>query len=300
MPVPSTIADLSATASSNYPQGSESPSTLDDYIRAQGAIIRQVSDAKAAAGANNDITSLSGITGQIGTNSEPMTFYTGGSERMRIDVSGNLGLGVTPRTTTVSYKAFEFGQSGYLSAVAGGAGLNLTSNGYIAAGAVWTYPTNGPASMYSQAGGAHYWSTAPSGTAGNAISFTQAMTLDASSNLLLTGGGGLGYGTGSGGTVTQATSKFTAVTLNKPTGQITMNNAALAAGATVFFTLSNSLVSDTDVVIPMINFSNGDKYSVRIWDVSAGAVQFLVKNESAIPLSEAVIINFAIIKGAVA
>lgn len=47
MPIPTTVADLSTTASSNYPAGSESPNQLDDYLRAQASIIRQVSDAKA-------------------------------------------------------------------------------------------------------------------------------------------------------------------------------------------------------------------------------------------------------------
>ena len=53
----------------------------------------------------------------------------------------------------------------------------------------------------------------------------------------------LGYGAGAGGTVTQATSKSTAVTLNKPTGKITMNNAALAANTTVQFNLNNNLIA---------------------------------------------------------
>lgn len=53
-----------------------------------------------------------------------------------------------------------------------------------------------------------------------------------SSNLarVVDASGGIGYQAGSGGAVMQATSKGTSVTLNKPSGQITMNNAALAAG----------------------------------------------------------------------
>ena len=59
---------------------------------------------------------------------------------------------------------------------------------------------------------------------------------------------GIGYGLGAGGTVTQATSKSTAVTLNKPCGQITMNAASLAPGAAVQFNVLNSLMSRYDNV----------------------------------------------------
>lgn len=109
----------------------------------------------------------------------------------------------------------------------------------------------------------------------------------------------LGFGTGSGGSVTQATSKTTAVTLNKPSGRITMNNAALAAGASVLFNVLNSTVSSTDCVVCNVggSFSN---YRVETANVGAGAFNIRVTNVSAGSLSEAVIINFVIIKGAIA
>ena len=69
--------------------------------------------------------------------------------------------------------------------------------------------------------------------------------------------GVVGYGTGAGGTVTQATSKSTAVTLNTPTGQIIMNNAALAAGASVFFNFNNSVLLNGDVLVVASNFGAG-------------------------------------------
>lgn len=108
--------------------------------------------------------------------------------------------------------------------------------------------------------------------------------------------GAFGYATGSGGTVTQATSKSTAVTLNKPTGQITMNNAALAAGAAVNFNVNNSLVDQSTVVIA--NAYNIGGYRVEIAAVVVGYFQLRVTNLSAGSLSEAVVINFAIIKSA--
>jgi len=108
--------------------------------------------------------------------------------------------------------------------------------------------------------------------------------------------GGLGYGIGAGGTVTQSTSKSTAVTLNKPCGQITMNNAALAAGASVAFNLNNSLLATSDgLVVCPAGISN---YRVEVAAISAGVAQIRVTNITAGSLSEALVINFAIIKGA--
>jgi hypothetical protein len=81
---------------------------------------------------------------------------------------------------------------------------------------------------------------------------TQALLLDASQSAIFagavvsTGAGGVGYATGAGGTVTQATTKSTGVTLNKITGQITMNNASLAAGTLVSFTLTDSTIAATN------------------------------------------------------
>jgi hypothetical protein len=109
--------------------------------------------------------------------------------------------------------------------------------------------------------------------------------------------GGLGYGAGAGGTVTQATSKSTGVTLNKVCGQITMHNATLNAGAEVGFTVSNSAVAATDVIVP--NISGGasfDSYHIGIDDVSAGSFRITLTNVSAGNLGEAVEINFAVIR----
>lgn len=109
-----------------------------------------------------------------------------------------------------------------------------------------------------------------------------------------------GYGTGAGGAVTQLTDKSTAVTLNKPTGQITMNNALLASGAVVYFTVSNSLVSANDLIIVTGSASLVDSvnYRIEVARAQAGSFTVRVTNISGGGLSEALVINFAVIKGA--
>jgi hypothetical protein len=106
----------------------------------------------------------------------------------------------------------------------------------------------------------------------------------------------LGYTTEGQGTVTQATSKSTAVTLNKPAGQITMNNASLGATTNVTFTLNNSFISTNDILI--LNVAAGataGAYNCWVSGLSAGAATITVRNISAGSLSEAVVINFALI-----
>jgi len=138
------------------------------------------------------------------------------------------------------------------------------------------------------------FSTSPTGNSGP----LERMRIDFSGNMLITSVAGLGYGTGSGGTVTQATSKSTGVTLNKPAGQITMNNAALAAGATATFRLDNSLLSAQDVLTVSLASADASATSYQTWVnyTAGGAAYISLKNVSGGSRSEAIVINFALIK----
>ena len=106
-----------------------------------------------------------------------------------------------------------------------------------------------------------------------------------------------GYATGAGGTVTQATSKSTGVTLNKVCGQITMNGAALAAAAEVSFTLTNSTIGTTDIIIVNIDsVGTVGSYFVDCTAVNAGSCSITLGNVSAGSLSQAVVLNFMVLK----
>jgi len=108
--------------------------------------------------------------------------------------------------------------------------------------------------------------------------------------------GELGYTAAAQGTVTQATSKSTAVTLNKPAGQITTNNASLGATTTVTFTLNNSFISTNDTLIVTVSSgATAGAYNAWVSGLAAGSATIALRNITASPLSEAVVLNFALI-----
>ena len=107
---------------------------------------------------------------------------------------------------------------------------------------------------------------------------------------------GIGYATGAGAAVTQATNKSTAVTLNKNSGQITMNAASLGPNTTVQFLLNNSLIAQTDCVVLTFNESVS-ALNYNLWGaVGTGYCRIQLRNISGGALGEAVAINFAVIK----
>jgi hypothetical protein len=137
----------------------------------------------------------------------------------------------------------------------------------------------------NERGGRHVFTTRTAGVSGTEV---DRVVLDEN---------GFGYAVGVGGTVAQATDKTTGVTLSKVSGQITMNAAALAAGAAVSFTLTNTAIAATDI-LQMNNAATGTpgaySFDARC---AAGSALITVRNLTAGSLSEAIVIGFVLFKG---
>jgi len=116
-------------------------------------------------------------------------------------------------------------------------------------------------------------------------------------NITANSTGGIGYATGAGGTVTQTTSRTTGVTINKPSGSITLVSAAGTSSYTTF-TVTNSTVAATDVII--VNQKSGtDKYETWISNVAAGSFNITFSDVSG-TTTEQPVFNFAVIKSVAA
>lgn len=121
-------------------------------------------------------------------------------------------------------------------------------------------------------------------------------------NAMLASASGLGYsGTGTGGTVTQATNKATGVTLDKANGAITMNNASLNDATNVSFTVTNSVVAANDaVIVNHASAGTAGAYQVSANAIAAGSFAITVRNVSGGALGEAIVLKFAVLKGTAA
>ena len=255
-----------------------------------------ITTVAAGSAALPSIVSTTGTadTGMWFPAADTIAYSTAGTERMRIDSSGLVGINNnSPSSLNAAAYNLVVGDG-----AASNKGISIfcgpayygsihfadgTSGADAYRGIITYYHNDNSMSFYTNA--------------------TEKMRIDTSGNVLVTNPAGLGYGTGSGGTVTQATSKSTAVTLNKPTGQITLNNSALGANSVAQFSCSNSLCADKDTVVTSLTSVGGvpslNNYQINSYATS-GIIYFGIRNTSAGSLSEAVVFNFAIIKGATA
>lgn len=191
----------------------------------------------------------------------------------------------------------------------------LAPNGGITGGTVTELDINSPSGSatklrFQRSGGTGGVVIYAGGTTTENFNLTDAGALTLRAGLTATTGtfsgavssssasGGIGYATGAGGTVTQLTAKTEPVTINKTCGQITMAAGALAGGSEVAFTVNNSSVAATDIiVVNRVSGGSAQTYGVSVDAVAAGSFSVLVTNLTGASLNEQPVIGFAVIKG---
>jgi hypothetical protein len=205
----------------------------------------------AASGTTGMYTTATGL--EMLSDSYYFGTRTGGT-KMYLDVPGNLGLGVTPSAWNTSFSAKAIELPGGSLWTFGTSAIEMAQNALYNAAGAYTYINTAAASDYYQTGGAHIWRTAASGTAGNAISFTQAATLTANGEYLV----GLTSATGVAKLQVSGairTTGFTVATL--PAGTVGMRTYVTDALAPSF---SATVVGGGAVTIPV--FYNGSNWIV--------------------------------------
>jgi len=206
------------------------------------------------------IVASDGSASYFGTSSNhPVNFRVNNVDLMTLSASGNLGLGVVPSAWSgTSMGAIDLGALGSISGSTT-IGTSLDINAYFN-GTSWIYKNSLAAMSYVQNVNGHYWKTAAVGTAGNPITFTQAMTLTASGNLLVgttatpsatqggfeirtdPAGGGSTYLYNSAGTYTGVFDQFSFFNGNGIVGKISTDGSA-----TTYATSSDYRLKEDDV-----------------------------------------------------
>ena len=199
--------------------------------------------------------------GLIGSGGLTVYGDTSSSSGMFLSTAGNLGLGVTPSAWASFYKGFDISTySAVYGATTNNAGL--INNGYFN-GSNWIYKNTAASSNYSQSGGSHAWYIAPSGTAGNAISFSQAATLTANGNYLV---GTTTENSGSGGI--KVAGQFALTTSQSFTTSGTVNS-------TTYYVVCYSLSGTCTLTLPAPSTNTG-----RILNIVVQSAQQVVSASS--------------------
>ena len=238
----------------------------------------------------------------------PLTLHAGGAERVRIDTAGNiniptLGARITgdfsnaTATNRVMFQTSTPDQNTSLSIIPNGASTAaslLLENSSAPANNSFAQLTLDSDTVSFRSGirgsGSYLPMTFFTGGA-------ERLRITDAGDVLVTSSGRLGYGPGAGGTVTQATNKNTAVTLNKPSGRITTHNATMNSDTSAVFTVNNSLVTAADTVI-VTGVAGVSNYEIVVKTVNNGNFVIFIRNLTGQAQAEAIPINFAIIKGA--
>ena len=176
---------LSGRAASNGNTSLTLEHATDTGIQFFSATQTQLRFGDAASTAAGSIIFEHG-TNKLRLNSDSLlTFATAGSERMRIDSSGNVGIAVAPPAWGAAYASVDVGTAASFWGTKAGVSLAVMSDNTYLDGSAYIARNTGAGSKYYQNAGAHYWDNAASVSAGAAQTNVERMRLDASGNLLV-------------------------------------------------------------------------------------------------------------------
>lgn len=239
----------------------------------------------AANGTMIHVTGLDYITTKVMVDS----FGPGNTYSLFVGRSGR-GNAAAPTVTQSGDIISRFGGGGY-----GTSGFNSIQTSYMQIVASENYSDTNKGTQIQ-------FGVIPVGSNTTTIPLTlTSNTATMNGSVVLTDGGVYQYSTSNNATVTQLTSKSTAVTCNGRTGQITTSSATLNKGATVTFTVNNnSIISAKDVVI--VNIASGATvgYAVTVTNVTPGSFNVCINNSDGTPsgsnAADTLVLNFAIIR----
>lgn len=239
----------------------------------------------AANGTMIHVTGLDYITTKVMVDS----FGPGNTYSLFVGRSGR-GNAAAPTVTQSGDIISRFGGNGY-----GTSGFNSIQASYMQIVASENYSDTNKGTQIQ-------FGVIPVGSNTTTIPLTlTSNTATMNGSVVLTDGGVYQYSTSNNATVTQLTSKSTAVTCNGRTGQITTSNATVNKGATVTFTVNNnSIISAKDVVI--VNIASGATvgYAVTVTNVTPGSFNVCINNADGTPsgsnAADTLVLNFAIIR----
>ncbi len=213
---------------------------------------------------------------------------------MSKNLNGHYFIGSTVLSWFSNASALQVGNGAVWGVEASNANeIEIGSNYYQSVAGTYKYSATGKARLIRLRDTEMGFYRAAAGVAAGTITWLQDVTIDDSGNFLVNGVGSLGYGTGAGGAVTQATSRTTGVTLSKACGAITLVSAA---GSTSWqsFTVTNTKVAATDVV-HVCQKSGTDLYEIHVTNVAAGSFKVSFKTTSG-TTTEQPVFNFTVLK----
>jgi hypothetical protein len=230
-------------------------------------------------GTNNPKIGLASISGyrwntrirDVGGNGEYVIRYEEGSlDALVLNRSGNLGLGVTPSAWDGNFiRAIQIGDNnGSISSFTTGNTssdwLFLNNNALYDSGG-WKYIASSGVAQYAITNSEHRWLTAPSGTAGNAISFTQAMTLGSNSGLSI----GTPSAAPSQGLLVQGAATFsssvtaTELYLSTSNGLVGNINSSNANGGYLTWQTSGTTIADIGTAQQIFGAGGNDTFGIN-------------------------------------